>query len=331
MQLCRKEPPVDYKALIASKLSEYDIMVMYIGSLFKLHVAFRSPLHQDKGKPSFSVGVSRSGHLHWKDYSLDESGGWSDLVARMYGLTYPEVLQKVCKDFGLLEGKDNHQKIISAYKQPVIEENYRTLIQCTVREGYLKRDIEYWGKYLITEEDLLKEKIYSVSELYINRQRILINPNEKVYAYRYPDETYKIYMPDRPKGEKWKMNVSNTHIENLENLNGDPKVLITKSKKDRICLQSIVPYPVLNVQNEGSAGYTEEFRNRLMGKEVIICYDADDAGVRNCKKICDQWGYSYVNTPRHLLKDDIKDPSDWIRAIGNREPLQEFLTNKGII
>lgn len=334
MQLQKIVPRQDLKQLIDSRLTPYDIIRYYVGNDVKLGVVMRSPLsghkHGDRSN-SFSIGCSKSGRLIWKDHALDKCGGWTDLVADMYGLTYPQVLQKVAGDFGLLVDDTKYQRIVSTYKQPVIEPEHHTLIQVTARSHMRKMDLEYWKQYLITEEELHREQVFSISELYINRQKVIIDKGERVYAYKYPEDRYKIYMVDRPKGERWKMNVSNTHVENLENLNGDAKVLISKSKKDRITLQKIVPYTVLNVQNEGISGYTEEFRKQLEDREVIICYDADDPGVRNCKKICDTYGYRYVNTPRYMLEHEVKDPSDWVKHVGRYDELQEFLHKKNVI
>ena len=328
MQLSRKAPEINLRELIESRLSDYDIYRYYIGHEIHLNTAFKSCLHPDKGKPSMSIGVTRSGHLQWNDYSLDERGSWSDLVMRMYNIGYHECLQKVCKDFGLLQNDNRYQKIISAYKQPVIEEYHRTLIQCTVRKGYLKRDIEYWNQYLITEDDLQKEQIYSLSELYINRHKVLISPQEKVYGYLYPEGRWKIYMPDRVKGEKWKSNIPCSLIEGFSTLNGSPRVVITKSRKDRLCLQHLLQIPVVNTQNEGQSCFTEEVVQKLSSKEVYINYDSDPPGKQNSRKITEKFGYKHINVPDHY--NPVKDFADMV-AIHGKEKVIEHLTVKGLI
>lgn len=329
MNLTKRTVPVDIKTLIEERLSEYDIYRYYIGNEIKLNTMIRSPLHKDK-HPSFSVGASSSGRLIWRDYSMDMKGGWTDLVAEMYKLSYPEVLKKVARDFMLLEGKDEHKKIIQQYKQPVIEAK-RTLIQVSTRK-FSSEDIKWWGKYLITPDDLKKEEVYAVESYYINRQKQSIKPGEKVYAYYYGEHGMKIYHPDRTKDEgRWKSSIPCSYVENLQNLNGDKKVLITKSKKDRIVLSKVIPYAVLSVQNEGTSGYTEEFRQMLEGRDVIIMYDNDDAGVRNCKKICDMWRYRYINVPNNMLEYKVKDASDWVSYSGGYNDLIEHLKIKNVI
>jgi 5S rRNA maturation endonuclease (ribonuclease M5) len=332
--LTKRSQQVDLRDLINSKLSEYDILVMYVGGPFKLNTSIKSPLpghkHQDRS-PSFSVGTSASGRLVWRDYSADMKGGAIDLVQVMYGLTYPQALQKVAKDFMLTEGTDSTQKIISAYKQPVIEPNRHTLIQVTTKK-MTTDDLKWWGKYLITADDLAKEAIYSVKEYYINRHKQVLSQHERCYAYYYEGKGFKIYHPDRSRDQgKWKSSIPCSHVENIENLNGDKKVLVTKSKKDRITLSKILPYICINVQNEGTSGYTDEMRDMLKGREVIIMYDNDEAGVKNCKKICDMWNYRYVNVPKYLLHEGVKDASDWVKYTGKYDDLIEHLKIKQVI
>ncbi len=321
---------VNLHEMIFSKLSEYDLYRYYLGSEFKLNTTFKSPLHKDRN-PSFSIGTSKSERLIWRDYSTDEKGGAIDLVERLYGITYGQALDKIAKDFGLMEGKDQHKKIISQYIQPVIDSSRSTLIQVTTKK-MTKADIGYWGQYKLNSAELQADGVYSVKEWFLNRKKQQMAPNELCYAYHYEGKGFKIYMPERSREEgRWKSSISCSLVEGLEKLNGDPRVLITKSKKDKLTLQKIIPYPVINTQNEGISAYSEEFRELLKGRKVIINYDADEAGVKNCKKICDLWNYNYVNTPRELLKVGVKDISDWVAHSGGYDEIEQFLRMKGVI
>jgi CHC2 zinc finger len=322
-------PQINLKELVSSRLSEFDIYHMYLGE-FKLNTVMKSPFHRDR-HPSFSIGTSTSGRLYWRDYSADEKGGAVDMVQKMYNLTYSQALQKICSDFGLLVADGlQYRRIISSYVQPVIEK-HDTLIH--VKAGkWTKKALEYWSAYGIDQQQLEREEIYNVDEWYLNRMRQEKKPGENVFAYRFPGDLFKLYMPDRTRDEgRWKTNVPCATVEGLDRLNKSPKVLVAKSRKDRVVLQQIVPYTVLSVQNEGISAWTDEFRQRLQGKEVIICYDADEPGVRNCKKICDAYGYRYVNTPRHLISAGVKDPSDWYKHEGSNEALKRFMQEKNVI
>ena len=137
-------PQINLKELVSSRLSEFDIYHMYLGE-FKLNTVMKSPFHRDR-HPSFSIGTSTSGRLYWRDYSADEKGGAVDMVQKMYGLTYPQALQKIAQDFGLLVADGvQYKKIISSYIQPVIEK-HDTLIH--VKAGkWTKKALEYWSAY----------------------------------------------------------------------------------------------------------------------------------------------------------------------------------------
>src|ERR1700727_622326 len=124
-QLIRREQ-TDLRKLILDRVSEYDVYVHLMGHQFHLNTVMKSPIHKDT-HPSFSVGCSPSGKLVWRDYSADMKGGPFDLAEKMYGITYPQALQKIAKEFGLMDGKDDYKKGIISYQQRVIEECHRPL------------------------------------------------------------------------------------------------------------------------------------------------------------------------------------------------------------
>jgi len=299
---------------------------------FRLNTVMKSPFRRDRS-PSFSVGTSTSGRLYWRDYSTDEKGGPVDMVQKMYGLTYPQALQKIAQDFGLLVADGlQYNKIVSSYQQPVIEKQ-DTLIHVTAAK-WTKKALQYWEAYGIDQQQLQKEDIHNVSEWFLNRKRQEIKSGENVFAYRFEGDLFKMYMPDRTRQEgRWKTNVSCSKIENLEGLNGHPKVVLTKSRKDRLTLSNLLPEDiwVINSQNEGTSGITPDLIKRLEGKDIRVSFDADDTGVRNCKKICDSYGYKYVNTPRYLLEKGVKDWSDWYKLDGHAENIKSFLQEKQVI
>ena len=329
MQLQRKVDKVHIdREWLLDRVSQLQVYEYYVQGI-KIGPKVKSPLHTDRN-PSLSL-TEKDGTLIWTDWSLDKRGNCITLVQELYGINYDKALYKIAYDLQLIDkdGQDTRMPIVrNPDSVPATKKS--TLLQCTAR-GWNSRDDEYWGQYGITRAELIAEDVHPVKDLYIQRVRQPISPDERIYVYRYPDDKMKVYMPDRQKGEKWKSTVPCSYVEGLEMLNGDPRVLITKSKKDRLVLSKIVPYPVLNVQNEGSSCFHEEFRKLLEGREVVISYDADDAGVQNCKKICDTWGYKYVNTPRYMLEKGVKDWSEWVSVCKGYEEAREFLRMKGVI
>ncbi len=324
-----KQQPRITKEWLFSHIDSYQVFHHYVPNL-KIKQTISSPIRVDK-TPSWRA-FPCDGVLLWKDFTTEETGDCVMLVMAMHpGITYNQALEKIANDLGVRVGQSAGTRVIGDHKR-VEEQCKPSLIQVTARKVYTKADKEWWGQYMITPEDLENNGIKSITELWINRQKYHIDKNERVYAYMFPDEKYKIYMPERTKDQgRWLSNISQKYINGFSELNGDPKVLITKSLKDKILLSKIVPYPVLSVQNESGSGFTKEVVEKLSTKEVIVNYDADDPGVTNCKKLCDKYGYQWLNTPRHLLKDKIKDYTDWVKATGDTKEVEKHLKDKGII
>jgi hypothetical protein len=325
MKLERKQPLT--KEWLFSHIDSYQVYQYYVPNL-KIQYPICSPLRSDRS-PSWRV-FPCDGVLLWKDMSTDEAGDCVTMVMKMFQIKYHEAIQRIAQDMGIVAGNNNTPRVIQSHYK--VEECKPALIQVTARKVYTAADREWWGRYMIGTDDLKKGEIESVTEVYINRKKYHIDKRELVYAYRFPDDKFKIYMPERSKEQgKWLSNISQKYIEGYSQLNGDPKVLITKSRKDKILLSKIIPYPVMAVQNESGSGFSEEVVKKLSAKEVIINYDADPTGVTNCKKLCDKYHYNWLNTPKELMAEGIKDCSDWVAKRGSIKELEQYLIRKGII
>lgn len=326
MSIEKKKEPVSIQ-FIYSRISDYDIYRYEIGN-FSINHAFCNPLRKDNN-PSFVIYMNEAGKLRHKDFADSAySGSGIEFVQQKYGLSIGDAMKKIAKNFGLLE-EDNkvYKEVLSSYTKPVMDMKRYTFIQISVRK-WEKRDVEYWGQFGITVEDLKKEDVYPLKELFINRRRDPFSPDELVYAYRYP-EGFKIYFPQRKKGERWKSNIKTSIVENIEILDlYDPAVvLITKSKKDRMVLSRYFPY-VLNVQNESKSCFTPEFIEKLKGRTVWINYDSDEAGVKSCIDITAEHGYKYINVPKRYWP--VKDFADLYKTYGEEE-LNNCLKEKNLI
>jgi|APFre7841882654_1041346.scaffolds.fasta_scaffold01151_16 5S rRNA maturation endonuclease (ribonuclease M5) len=312
------------KQFLFSKISEYDVYRYYVGE-FKLGQTFCSPLRKDNN-PSFTIFAGQDGRLHHIDHADDRyKGDCIDIVQSMFNLDTRTAMEKIAKDFFLLEGKDEHKKITSLYTKPVIDPKRHAMIQVTTKP-FTAEDKAYWLQFGITRDELKKEDVYSVKDLYINRRREIVKPGELCFAYRY-DEGFKIYFPNRPKEQRWKSNITTKTVENLNIINDAKRVLVTKSKKDRLVLARYFP-TVISVQNESRSCFTEQFVSMLSNKEVWINYDSDEAGVKACKTITEEFGYRYINIPKKYLP--IKDFADLYKEYGE-EPIVNYLKEKGFI
>jgi hypothetical protein len=322
MKLEKREELIT-KEYLFSKISEYDVYKYYIGE-FTIGQSRKSPFHKDNN-PSFGIYM-KDGKLYHKDFADDVYRGDAiNLVEQLYSLDMNKAIKKIAKDFGITEGKDESARITSQYVKPFMDQKKHSFIQVTVRK-FNQADGNYWKQFGITSAQLKEDNVYPLKEAWINRHRCPVLKDELAYVYRY-DEGYKLYFPNRPKEDRWKSNIPLTIVENKKVIQGADRVIITKSKKDRLVLSRYLDN-VINVQNETRACFTESFVEELSGKEVWINYDSDEAGVKNCIRITEEFKYNYINVPRSYLP--IKDFADLYRVHGEEALLNE-LKSKNLI
>jgi 5S rRNA maturation endonuclease (ribonuclease M5) len=322
MKLEKREELIT-KEYLFSKISEYDVYRYYIGE-FTIGQSRKSPFHKDNN-PSFGIYM-KDGKLYHKDFADDVYRGDAiNLVEQLYSLDMNKAIKKIAKDFGITEGKDESARITSQYVKPFMDQKKHSFIQVTVRK-FNQADGNYWKQFGISSAQLKEDNVYPLKEAWINRHRCPVLKDELAYVYRY-DEGYKLYFPNRPKEDRWKSNIPLTIVENKKVIQGADRVIITKSKKDRLLLSRYLDN-VVNVQNETRACFTESFVEELRGKEVWINYDSDDAGVKNCIRITEEFKYNYINVPRSYLP--IKDFADLYRVYGEEALLNE-LKSKNLI
>lgn len=322
MVLSKKVEQLSYKMLM-DKLTNFDIYRYYVGPDIQVGRSMSNPMRKDKN-PSFSIYTGKDGQLHHTDFADDGYHGTGiDLVMQMYGLSFPEAVKKIGKDFGITDGIDTHKRITSLYVQPEITQRPRALIQVTTRK-FRKADVEWWGDYLISPEMLIGDDVYAVKELYLNRKKVALGKDEKVYAYYLP-QGFKIYFVERPKGERWLSSIPLDTPGHLENLQKDKNGLITKSLKDYLVVKQVHPNTCY-VQNESIGSVTEETARKITenSKEVYYAGDWDEPGVRAAKKITTKYEWNNLE-PEGLLP--IKDYADWVKAKKEKglKEIEEFL------
>lgn len=283
--------------------------------------------------PSLAIFVGEDRQLHHIDYADDRyKGNCINLIMQKYSMTYREALNKVARDWGLIEGQSIHKIPEVAENRLLQAQKRHSLIQVTVRT-WEKRDIEYWSKYGIMPHQLIANKVAPIKELYINRQKEPISKGEIAYVYQY-DSGLKIYMPTREKNEKWKSNITTRTVEGLEKLNGHQKVIVTKSLKDRCTLVNILPpeIAIISTQNESISAWTDELLELLKGKKVWIAYDNDPPGKQASIRVNQRYPWmKHVNVPDNMWTNEgIKDWADVYKKYGP-DPIIEHMKKKKII
>jgi hypothetical protein len=243
-------------------------------------------------------------------------------------------LKLIDKDFGLglstgiVTGE--YKKIISDYKQPDIEKRY-SLIQVKVRK-FTQEELDYWAQYHQNIQDLRDNNIYSIKELYLNKQRFPLGDNELRFGYLYEGQFWKIYRPFADKKHKWMPNnVPITAMDGREDIKNCSVAFINKSKKDYMVMKKIFPCSCA-VQNEGLGCFSHENVEYLKANSdrQILSFDADDVGVQNSRQITEMFDFDYMNVPRQYLAEGIKDWADLAKAHG-LQVIEQYLKQKGIL
>lgn len=194
--------------------------------------------------------------------------------------------------------------------------------------------MQYWRLYEVTEQELRKNRVYPVDELYVNKKRIWNKNNDLQFAYleTFEDNDYmKIYTPFSTQ-MKWLSNIPLSVPFGLSDLPYKSKrIIITKSKKDLIILKKFFT-DVIATQNESESALTEELQAHLHEKydERIIIWDNDPTGVENCTLFNDK-GFGYWNVPKaEYLRFKIKDVSDYVKYYGI-DALEALFQQKGLL
>ena len=320
---------------ILSRISEYDIFRYYMPNHdWKINRVTYSPFRYENN-PSFMIGNKR-GYLMFIDYAdTSKRGDCFNFVQMLHNLpSISDALKMIDKDFGLglssgvITGE--YKKIIANYKQPEIEKRY-SLIQVKVRK-FTQTELDYWAQYHQDIQDLRDNNIYSIKELYLNKQRFPLAENELRFGYLYDGQYWKIYRPFAVKKHKWMPNnVPITAMDGKENIIDCNTAFINKSKKDYMVMKKIFPCSCA-VQNEGLGCFSHEDVEFLKANSdrQILSFDADDVGVQNSKQITEMFDFEYLNVPRQYLAEGIKDWADLAKAHG-LQAIEKYLKSKNLL
>ncbi|NBW38076.1 MAG: hypothetical protein EBR30_24250 [Cytophagia bacterium] len=320
---------------ILSRISEYDIFRFYMPNRdWTINRVTYSPFRKENN-PSFMIG-NRLGYLMFIDYA-DTSlrGDCFNFVQKLHNLpSVSDTLKMIDKDFGLglstgvMTGE--YKKIIAQYKQPEIEKRY-SLIQVKVRK-FTQEELAYWNQYHQDIQDLRDNNIYSIKDLYLNKQKFPLLETELRFGYLYEGQYWKIYRPLAEKKKKWMPNnVPITAMDGKENIKNCQVAFINKSKKDYMVMKKLFPCSCA-VQNEGLGCFSHENVEYLKANSdrQILSFDADTVGVQNSKQITEMFDFEYANVPRQYLAEGIKDWADLAKAHG-LQAIENYLKSKNLL
>jgi len=206
---------------------------------------------------------------------------------------------------------------------------------------YVGRDGRYWEPYGISKENLLEDKVFSVSKIQIDKtnKTSIFRPNTNCYAFtNFKNNHKKLYLPYK-KGKK--RFITNCNENDVGEINSLPDfgehLIISKSYKDCRVLRNEKDVISVWFQNEGMFPEYEiiiDLCRRF--KKITVLFDNDKAGIEAGHKVTRQINTLYKNKASHLYlperlikSHNITDPAGLRKTMGPKH-LQEFLNEKNL-
>ena len=302
-ELNGKDEPIYNIDEILHYVSEMAIYRYYIGKDIKLNKPMNSPLRRDKN-PSWSLYISKSNRILWKDFATGESGDIVKLVREMYELTYREALKDIWSSMIAHKSiKRANKKITNGYKHIKKE----ILVQ---KKYFTKTDDKYWEQYGIDRNTLKHFNVTPIATFWIKengehkQSSFFYETNNPMYAY-FVYKSIKIYRPlEKIKHRRWRGNLTTYDIQGLQQLKPYGKLLIiTKALKDVMVLYKL-GYNAIAPPSETSLIpkiIIDHLKTRF--KNIVILYDNDEPGIKQSKKIAEKYNLNTIMIPKKLSKD----------------------------
>ena len=307
---------------------------------------FRSPFYDDK-KASCTIYQDHSGVWRYKDFGNGGSGGdafW--FVGQLFGYNlssqFPKILAQIVQDLNLPLDITTQESLAKAPIRPPVSAPSSDLpvSQPSMTDKYsiqsqpfTEPDLEFWGKYGISQETLERYGVSSLASFSsYNRKgkpyQLHYNSTEPMYCYQLGDSV-KIYRPQS------KVRFLNAGVRSRDYLFGYAQlptkgeyVLLTGGEKDVLSLASH-GFSAFCLNSETSHlpqtllhGLSDRF------DMVGVLYDMDDTGVRQSQQILednpDVSNLFRIDLPLSGSKSE-KDVSDFFFQGGTATALQDII------
>jgi len=294
---------------ILERVDEYSLYCHYLGyEPVPGTGKYRSPVRTNDDDPSFGIFYTTKNpnrEFLWKDQANGQVGDIFRLVQYMFGYrTVDEARRKIIQDLGMGEKTVEDRTQLVYHPVP---KSFITDIRVASRM-FTQPELKWWADINIGPS--LLERYYTTALRFYwlaQEQEVPYNAKEFTFAYRIFDK-YKIYQPFAPKEFKFRHNLTDQHIEGLEQLEFKQDLLvIIKSLKDVMFLKSI-GYESIAPRSENTLinpGVLRALEGRY--KRIVTFFDNDG------KHKASEYPYPRVEIPSWA---SYKDPTDVARYTG---------------
>ena len=265
---------------------------------------------------------------------------------KIHSCDYEMALSIIDRDFGLgLRSKTipewgKMENIITWQRPKDIKISKPPTIQ-VVTKPFTKVELEYWQKYGIGEQDLIREGIFSPKQIWRNKSRLPLG-NLLTFCYWYDTlQLWKIYRPLAPKRAKmtacnewkWDSAIPFDYCDGLETITDCQFSFLTKSRKDKLVLKKALEIEcVVDCQAEDPACIQESTILTLMenSKIQVTVFDNDKKGKESSWWLTNNYGFKHCNVPDKYNKEGITDFADLAEKYG-LEAVREHFKEKGFL
>lgn len=307
---------------------------------------FRSPFYDDR-KASCTIYQDHSGVWRYKDFGNGGSGGdafW--FVGELFGYNlssqFPKILAQIVQDLNLPLDITTQESLAKAPVRPQVSapSSDQPVSQPSMTDKYsvqsqpfTETDLEFWGKYGISQETLERYGVSSLASFssYSRKGKpyqLHYKSTEPMYCYQLGDSV-KIYRPNS------KVRFLNAGVRSSDDLFGYDQlpskgeyVLLTGGEKDVLSLASH-GFSAFCLNSE-TAHLPQTLLQGLSDRfdAVGVLYDMDETGIRQSQKIIednpDIPNLFRVALPLSGSKSE-KDVSDFFSQGGTATALQDII------
>lgn len=315
------------KSDILKEIGDVNVFKHYTGSKVELGNITVSPLRNEKN-PSFGY-FSRNNEILYNDFVLG-GGDCVKFVMTMFNLTWFEALSKIAIDFQIDENyivKYNIKTQGNSIKPDFnfedsknLLEHYNKLLIRIKSKNWTLKDLFWWEQFGINNITLQKYNVKPVDYIFLNDTAIKAEPLAYSFKESKDDEiTYKIYQP-KSKKYKWINNHNYSVWQGWSQLpESNQNLIITKSLKDVMAIDSILGIPAVSLQAETAKPKEKviaELKERFYN--IYVLYDNDfDAeenwGRKFGKELASTNGFIQIEIPDSFK---CKDFSDLVKKYG---------------
>lgn len=314
------------KEWILQKISEESIFSYYYGESISDKKLYKSKLRTDN-RPTCSFHRNKNNILYYHDFATNDNLNCFSYVMKACNCTFPQALQTIASDFGLISVGKITNKAVRMIATPKIEEKEDVKIQIE-KQDFSAKELQWWKEQGVSEKTLKKYNIFSCKSIFLNNNFFTYSSQTNpIFGYyggkKNGNELWRIYFPKK-KIFRFLSNWNKYLIQGSKQLpaSGD-FLVITKSLKDVCALYELGIAACAPCSEALFLNKQQLSKLKTQFKHIIVLYDNDLPGIQGLKRIKKMYPeLIYLYIPRKFKSKDI---SDFIKKHG-RTKLQELIS-----